>query len=64
MVDAQRVYAAELQAAGEGVPDDGRPQMPDMHLLGHVGGGEVYHRPLVFEGRRPCANALRSNTAV
>ena len=64
MVDAQRVHTAELQAAGKGVPDDGRPQMPDMHLLGHIWRGKVHYRPLVFEGRCPRADALHSNRAV
>ena len=50
MVDPQHVVAAELQHPANRVADDGRPQMPHVHLLGDVGGGEIDQH--VFFGHR------------
>ena len=35
--------ALELEDVGQGVADDRRPQVADVHLLGHVGPGVVDH---------------------
>ncbi len=61
MVDAECVYATELQAARQGVPYDGGAQVPHVHLLGHVWRGEVHDRPLVGERGRPGTDALRTS---
>jgi hypothetical protein len=36
VIGAQHGVARELQSTGEPVADHGRPQVPDMHLLGDV----------------------------
>ena len=61
MIDAEGVYATELQAARQGVPYDGRAQVPHMHLLGHIWRGEIHHHPPVGERGRPGTNALQAS---
>ena len=59
MIEAQHVDAAVLERAADGVADDGGAQVADVHLLGHVGRGEVDHRAAVGQLRRPGIYALR-----
>lgn len=61
MVDAEGVYAAELQAARQGVPNDGGAQVPHVHLLGHIWRGEIHQRPLVGARGRPRTDALQAS---
>ncbi len=35
----------KIQQSTDGFPYDGRTQMTNVHLLCHIGGGEVNHNP-------------------
>jgi len=39
----QHVVSEEFKQVRQAVPDDGRPEMPDMHFFGDVRGGIVDH---------------------
>ena len=64
VVQAQHVGAAELKRAAERVAKDGRPQVTHVHLLGHVGRGEVDDDPLArVPRRRPAGDARTQHAA-
>eukprot|EP00754_Rhynchopus_humris_P023512 Rhum_TRINITY_DN14835_c7_g2::Rhum_TRINITY_DN14835_c7_g2_i1::g.123190::m.123190 len=52
VVHAEHVVAAELHQAADGVADDRRPQVSDVHLLRDVRRGEVDENARPLHGRR------------
>ena len=59
MVQPQHVGAAKLERLGDGVADDGRAQVADVHFFGDVGRRKVDDNLLAPElGRRPSLEAL------
>ena len=47
VVETLHVVAGERQYVCQGVADDGRPEMADVHLLGNIGRGEINHNLLL-----------------
>lgn len=58
MVQAHNLHPAVLQGTRQSVSNNGGAQMSDVHLLGHIGRGEVHHSSGIGQGRGPSANPL------
>ena len=52
MVHPQHIVPTELQHPTDCIADDGRPQVPHVHLLGDVGGREIHQDVLLGHGGR------------
>ena len=58
MVDAEGIYAAKLYGICNGITNDSRSQVADVHVLGYIRGREVNYGTLIWQPRGPSCNAL------